>query len=689
MDHFISDISHHFAIPFTNPVLIFALLLFIVLVSPMLLKRINVPSIIGLIIAGVIVGPYGMNLITDSAGVNIFSTIGLMYIMFIVGLELDLKEFKANQNKSVVFGIFTFVIPFLIGYPVCRYLLDLNVYASILTASMFSTHTLVTYPIVSRMGVSKNQAVAITVGGTILTDTAVLIVLAIVINSSQGAFEFQFLLKLLISLVVFSGIVFFIIPIIAKWFFQKMESEKYLHYIFVLFIVFLCGFLAELGGIEPIIGAFAAGLALNKLIPHSSALMNRIEFIGNALFIPIFLISVGMLVDISVIFDGYQAIYIAAVLSVVAIVGKWLAAYLTQKTFKYSVDQRNVIFGLSSSHAAATLAVILVGFKAGIIDEYILNGTIILILLTCIVASFVIQKAAKQIAIAEEDEDIIPSELGHYAQEKILVPIADASNIGKHIELAMLLKDKKSVNSISLLGVMPNNEQAERNIIIFKKNLQEQLSDAVAADMKVDVIATIDHNVAGGIVRTARETMADIVILGWPGKTGILEKLVGDKVDLIIKNMDKNLFICHIEKDMISHKRIVVVSPPLAEKELGFDVWVNKIVKLSQELSLPVIHYGHPETQSLIANQKKLNANFIFKEFTNWSDPLSYANEVKDDDIFVFVSAHPGYISHIPVLDNMPTRLERQFPDITRIVIFPKRYTIDMLMESDDYIFIP
>ncbi|NLC49570.1 MAG: hypothetical protein GX762_04270 [Bacteroidales bacterium] len=183
--------------------------------------------------------------------------------------------------------------------------------------------------------------------------------------------------------------------------------------------------------------------------------------------------------------------------------------------------------------------------------------------------------------------------------------------------------------------------------------------------------------------------MADIVILGWPGKTGILEKLVGDKVDLIIKNMDKNLFICHIEKDMISHKRIVVVSPPLAEKELGFDVWVNKIVKLSQELSLPVIHYGHPETQSLIANQKKLNANFLFKEFTNWSDPLSYANEVKDDDIFVFVSAHPGYISHIPVLDNMPTRLERQFPDITRIVIFPKRYTIDMLMESDDHIFIP
>lgn len=689
MEHFISDLTHHLALPFTNPVLIFALLLFIVLLSPMLLKRLNVPSIIGLIVAGVVIGPHGLNFISNGEAMNMFSTIGLLYIMFIVGLELDLKEFKANQNKSVVFGLFTFIIPLMIGYPVMRHVLGYGVYASLLTASMFSTHTLVTYPIVSRMGVSKNQAVAITVGGTILTDTAVLIILAIIINSHAGAFEFQFLVKLLISLIIFSGIVFFIIPKVAKWFFEKMESEKYSHYIFVVFIVFLAGFLAELGGIEPIIGAFAAGLALNKLIPHSSALMNRIEFIGNALFIPIFLISVGMLVDISVIFAGHQAILIALVLSVVALIGKWAGALLTQKTFKYTVSQRNIIFGLSSSHAAATLAVILVGFKAGVIDEYILNGTIILILITCIVASFVTQKAAKEIAIAEEDEDIIPSELGHYAQEKILVPIADPSNIGKHIELAMLMKDKKSVNSISLLGVVPNNEQAEKNIITYKKRLQEQVSDAIAADMKVDVIATIDHNVAGGIVRTARETMADIVIIGWPGKVGVLEKLVGDKVDLIIKNVDKNLFICHLDRSMISHKRIVVVSPPLAEKELGFDVWVNKVVQLSQELSLPVLHIGHPETQALIANQEKLKANFTFKEFTDWHNPLSCADEVRKDDIFILVSAHQGYISHLPVLDNMPTRIEKRFPDVSRIVIFPKRYTIDMLVESNDFIFIP
>ncbi len=689
MEQFIADLTHHFAIPFTNPVLIFAVLLLIVLISPLLLKRLNVPGIIGLIIAGVIIGPHGLDLISDSEGVNMFSSIGLLYIMFIVGLELDLNEFKANRNKSVVFGFFTFIIPLIIGFPVCYYLLGYDVFASFLTASMFSTHTLVTYPIVSRMGVSKNQAVAITVGGTILTDTAVLVILAIVLNSHSGNFNFQFLLRLFISISIFSFIVFFLIPKIARWFFQKVESEKYSHYIFVIFIVFLAGFLAELGGIEPIIGAFAAGLALNRLIPHSSALMNRIEFIGNSLFIPIFLISVGMLVNVSVVFSGTTTLYIAVVLSIVALLGKWLSAFLTQKTFKYSVAQRNLIFGLSSSHAAATLAVILVGFKAGIIDEYILNGTIVLILLTCLIASFVTQKAAKEIAIAEEDEDIIPSELGHFAQEKILVPIADPANIGKHIELAMLLKDKKSVNSISLLGVVPNNEEAERNIINFKKKLLEQVSDAVAADLVVDVIATIDHNVASGIVRTARETMSDIVILGWPGKVGVLEKLVGDKVDLIIKNMDKNLFICHLEKKMITHKRIVVVSPPLAEKELGFDIWVNKVVQLSKELTLPVLHIGHPETQHLISSNKKLKANFTYKEFVDWSDPLACGDEIKENDIFIFVSAHPGYVSHIPVLDNMPTRIERRFPDVSRIVVFPKRYTIDMLVESDDFIFIP
>jgi len=689
MTNFLSVSLSEFTLPIENPILIFAILLFIILIAPLLLKRLNVPSIIGWIIAGVIVGPYGLSLIDNNhSGVEMFSTIGLLYIMFIVGLELDFNEFIQNRNKSLTFGFYTFILPLIIGFPVCYFLLGYDFNASFLTASMFSTHTLVAYPIVSRLGIARNQAVAITVGGTILTDTAVLIILALILSGSDGGIDILFILRLILSLAIFSVIIFMVVPRFAKWFFKSADSEKYSNFIFVLFIVFSSGFLVEIGGIEPIIGAFAAGLALNRLIPHSSALMNRIEFFGNALFIPIFLISVGMLVDLSIVFEGPWTLIVAATLTIVALVGKWLAAYATQKTFKYSITQRNLIFGLSSSHAAATLAIILVGFRAGIIDEYILNGTIILILITCLIATIFTQKAAKKIVISEENEPLSPASMGDFAQEKILVPIANPLNIGYHVELALLLKDKKSVNSISLLGVLPNNEEVERNIVSFRKQLQDFISTATAAEVDVDIITTIDHNPSDGIVRIARETMSDLVVTGWPGKAGLWEKLLGEKIDLIVKNLDKNLFVCHVEQKLFTHKRIVVVSPPLAEREDGFALWLNKVSKLSSELSIPILHLGDPETQKVISDQKKFG-NCTYFPFYNWEDPISCAEHIKEGDLIILVSAHPGYISHIPILDSLPSKLESKFPNYSRIVIYPKQYVAKDLLGTDDFIFTP
>lgn len=689
METFLTEIQHHFELPFANPVLIFAVLLLIILLAPILLKRFNVPSIIGLIVAGVIIGPYGLNWVSNShAGMQMFSSIGLLYIMFIAGLELDLGEFKLNRNKSLTFGFYTFIIPLLIGFPVCYFLLGYDANASFLTASMFSTHTLVAYPIVSRMGIARNQTVAITVGGTIFTDTAVLIILAIILSNSDGGLNPAFLVRLLLSLLLFSLIIFVLVPRFAKWFFKRAAPEKYSTFIFVLFVVFASGFLVELGGIEPIIGAFAAGLALNRLIPHSSALMNRIEFFGNALFIPLFLISVGMLVDVSVLFDGPWTLIVALVLTAVAIVGKWLAAWATQKTFRYTSTQRDLIFGLSSSHAAATLAIILVGYRAGILDVYILNGTIILILLTCIVASVSTQRAARKIVIGEESEPLSTESMGEFAQEKILVPIANPTNIGQHVELALLLKDKESINPVSLLGVVPNNEEAEKNILSFRKQLQEFVSTATAAEVHVDIITTIDHSPADGIMRTARETMTDIVILGWPGRAGLWDKLLGEKIEMIIKSTDKNLFVCHVDQNLILNRRIVVISPPLVEKEDGFGMWVNKISKLSSELSIPVLHLGHPDTRAAMLEINK-STNFTFEPFVDWSNPMSCGDKIKKDDLILLVSAHPGYISHIPVLESLPTRIENRFPDHNRIVVYPKQHQVDQLIESDDHIFIP
>ncbi|MCB0508567.1 MAG: cation:proton antiporter [Bacteroidetes bacterium] len=687
MIDFFQHLTHEFELPLKNPVLVFSLILFIILLSPILLRRLNIPGIIGLIISGVVVGPHGFNILEKNSAIDLFSTIGLLYIMFIAGLELDLNEFKSNKNKSVVFGFFTFIIPLSIGFPTCYYLLGYDLNASLLTASMFATHTLVAYPIVSKFGISKRQEVAITVGGTILTDTAVLLILAIVLGNSQGNLTHEFWIRLGISLTIFLGIMFFVIPRIAKWFFSKLESEKHSHYIFVLSVVFFAAFLAEVAGVEPIIGAFVAGLALNKLIPHSSALMNRIEFLGNSLFIPFFLISVGMLVDVHVLLNGPMALIVAVTLSTVAICGKWLAAFFTQKIFKFSGAQRQIIFGLSGAHAAATLAVILVGFNAQILDENILNGTIILILITCIVASFATEKAAKQIKL-ESDED--SSELIKTISsndELILLPIANVESIEKLLEFSVYIKDKKSANPVSILSVVSNNAEAEINILKARNKLEEFVKQASASETDINVITTIDHNIASGITRISREIMANVIVMGWPRKTSIVQKIIGDKMVDILNNFDKNTFICHFEKPMITHKRIVITAPPFSEYEFGFKHWLLKIAKLAQELSIPIHIYCNSLTEKAINKvykNEKLSSAFSITHFNDWDDFLILSRYIKEDDLFVLISARKGAASYMTLLDNLPLKMEKHFAGNSRLIVFPQQYEQDFRIERFD-----
>lgn len=677
MTDFFKHFLHEFDLPLENHILIFSLILFIILLSPILLRKLNIPGIIGLIIAGVVIGPYGFGVLEKSSAIDLFSTIGLLYIMFIAGLELDMNEFKSNRNKSLLFGFFTFTIPLASGFPVCYYLLGYDFNASLLTASMFATHTLVAYPIVSKLGVSKNQAVAVSVGGTILTDTAVLLILAVIIGNSQGNLDKEFWFRLIMSLAIFSFIMFFIIPKIAKWFFRKLESEKHSHYIFVLSVVFFAAFLAEVAGVEPIIGAFVAGLALNKLIPHSSALMNRIEFIGNSLFIPFFLIGVGMLVDVSVLMKGPTALIVAGTLSVVALFGKWLAALFTQLAFKYTAAQRQLIFGLSGAHAAATLAVILVGYRAGILDENILNGTIILILVTCIVASFATEQAAKKIIVESDNADEIIKTNGAASSEHILLPIANVQNLEKLLELAIYIKDKKSANPVSILSVVSNNNEAEFNIIKARNKLEEFVKQASASETKVNVITTIDHNTASGITRISREIMADIIVLGWPQRAGFFDKLIGEKLDSILNNTDKTTFICHLEKPLVLHKRIVIATPPLSEHENGFGLWVSKMSKLAQELSISIVMYCNEATQKAVDRYlKKTRQGSIIttKIFSDWEDFLIISKDINEDDLFVLISARKGATSYIGVLENLPTKIEKYFPNNNRFVIYPQQF---------------
>lgn len=676
MNEFLNHLQHEFLIPFTNPVLVFSLILLIILISPIIFKRIKVPGIIVLILSGVVIGPHGFNLIENNAAVDLFSTIGLLYIMFIAGLELDMNQFKANRNKSILFGFFTFILPLAIGFPVCFYLLGFDFNASFLTASMFATHTLLAYPIVSKLKIAKNEAVAITVGGTILTDTAVLIILAVIMGNHEGTLSAAFWQRLGISLAIFSAIIFLLVPRIAKWFFTKMENEKHSHYIFVLTVVFMAAFLAELAGVEPIIGAFMAGLALNRLIPESSALMNRIEFIGNSLFIPFFLISVGMLVDLSVILTGYMAIVVALTLSVVAISGKWLAALFTQWSFKYSSSQRKLIFGLSSGHAAATLAVIIVGYDAGIIGANILNGTIILILITSIVSTMATERAAQKIVVQNSDgnkEEVKNSDT--YKSESILLPIANIVNFDKLLEFAILIKDKASKNPISILSVVPNNEEAETNIAKAKNKLEDFVKQASASETPVNVLATIDHNVALGIARISREVIADLIIFGWPTKQGLVDKLIGKKMERIIRANSKTSFVIHFSKPLATHKRLFIMMPPRAEEESGFELWLRKIILLSKELSISMVINCNEKTEGVIMDElKKLKSDtpVIFKMFDDFNDFLILGRDMKEEDIIVFVSSRKGSPAYQEILNTIPAKLEKHFFEKSRIIVYPQ-----------------
>jgi len=675
MENVFEHLSEAFEAPLTNPVLIFSLVLFIILLSPILLRSIKVPGIIGLIISGVVIGPHGLNWLERSSAVNLFSTIGLLYIMFIAGLELDMNEFKKTKHKSFLFGFFTFIIPISIGFPVCYYLLEYNFLASILIASMFATHTLVSYPIVNRYGISKHEAVAITIGGTILTDTAVLIILAVITGASQGQITQEFWVTLGVSFAIFLFIMFGIIPKIAKWFFQKVQAEKTGQYIFVLTVVFFAAFMAEIAGLESIIGAFVAGLALNKLIPHSSALMNRIEFIGNAIFIPFFLISVGMIVDISVLTKGPMALIVAGTLTVVAIAGKFLAAFATQLTFKYSRNERNLIFGLSNAHAAATLAVIMVGYNNNIIDENVLNGTILLILVTCIVASMVTESASKKIVLAGHQED---SHIEHVeeGEEQIMIPLANLKNMESILDFATLIKSNKSHYPLSIVSVVADNEQAERNIEEARKSLDSMKKYASGSETEVELITTVDYNIAGGIARMSRQTLADCVIMGWPSAVSFVEKIVGEKTESILNNTDTTLMMCRLDKPLISHKLITVFVPPLAESEVGFEYWFEKVLKLAQELSLPVNYVCNSRSEDSLKEMAialKTSIKLSFSNYEDWDDIFGLATFSNTESLLIFLSSRTGEVSYRDSLDGLAKRVGRYYKNHNLILIFPSR----------------
>jgi Kef-type K+ transport system membrane component KefB len=667
----------HFGLPLKDPVLIFSVVLFIILMAPIILRKFRIPSIIGLIIAGVAVGPYGFHLIERDSSIQLFGTVGLLYIMFLAGLELDLNEFKRSRNHSLLFGLLTFSFPFMLGIAACIYFLHFSLISSVLISSMFSTHTLVAYPLASKLGITKNQAVAIAVGGTIITDTVVLLILAVITGAAKGTLNQVFWIRLGISLVIFVGIIFLLFPVIGRWFFKNIKGDNVSEYIFVLAMVFLAGFLAEAAGVEAIIGAFFAGLALNKLIPHTSPIMNRIDFVGNALFIPFFLIGVGMLVDLRILLHGPEALIVAGTLTAVAFSGKWLAAFFTQKIFRFSVIQRNVIFGLTSAHAAATLAVILIGYNIGLVNESVLNGTIILILITCLVSSFITENAGRKLAL-QERESLSEAEVN---KERIVVPISNPKTIEQLMDFAVMLRDTRQREPVYAVTVVRDNEEAVSKVQLSKKMLEEVIKHASATDTKVEIMARVDLSVASGITRSVKEVNGSDLILGWSSKIRTTDRLFGSKLVNILENVWQTVYVCHFIHPLNTNKRMLIALPAYLEYEIGFSHVVNKIRTLAVEMGVNIILFCTTKTQEIFAREMEKSKSSVavqYRKLDHPEDMFDLSRFVTPNDLFIVASARKGTISYDPYMESLLVKMNRLFKDNNFMLIYPEQHAVVM-----------
>jgi Kef-type K+ transport system membrane component KefB len=682
-------------LPLKNPVLLFSLILFIILFAPLILNKLKIPHLIGLIIAGAIIGPNGLNLMLRDSSIVLYGTVGLLYIMFLAGLEIDMADFKKNSKKSLVFGLLTFIIPMTLGTLVGLYFLNFSWMTSVLLASMFASHTLIAYPIISKLGVAKNRAVNITVGGTVITDTLALLVLAAIAGMASGEADAAFWIRISISVVVFGLIVMFIFPIIARWFFKKFD-DNISQYIFVLAMVFLGAFLAEASGIEAIIGAFLVGLALNRLIPHTSPLMNRVEFVGNALFIPFFLIGVGMLIDYRVFFKDIETIKVAAAMIVVATLAKFLAAWITQKIYGFSKDERRLIFGLSNAQAAATLAAVLVGYNIilnqaeinaaallgetltpeRLLNESVLNGTILMILFTCTIASFVAQKGAQNVAISDAvDEESDPDAV----EEKILVATNNIDTTEEMVNLALTIKSKNNKTGLFSLTVVENEQSDTTALKEAKKIMNKAVMTASAADLPLRDLLRYDVNVGNGISNVVKEQIITDLILGLHEPKGISDNFLGTLSEGILSKSNSTTLIYKPFQPISTIKRHLIFVPDKAEKEIGFLLWLSKLWNIARNTGATLVFYSSKSTLKLI---EKINQSHPvpceFIEFEDWNDFLVVSRDLKSDDLLFMVMSRKDHPSYHPQMAKVPGYLNKYFTNMSYIIAYPAQVGVNM-----------
>ncbi len=660
-------------LPITDPTWIFLIVLGLILFTPMLLERLRIPAIVGLILAGVAIGPHGTHLLERDASFQIFGKVGLYYIMFLASLEMNLAEVKRHRIPALGFGLLSFSIPFVLGIAGNVSLIGLTLPAAVLVASMYAAHTLLTYPLVMRWGLSRHRVVGITVGGTIVTNILTLLVLAVVGGTFKPDASSFNLLELIGKVVVVALAILLIFPRLCRLFFRRID-ESISQYIFVLVLVFLGAGLMEWVGMEGILGAFLVGLVLNRAVPPSGPLMNHIGFVGNALFIPYFLIGVGMLINVPRMLSGWDVALVAAVMLGTGTGGKWLATMATRRLFHFTAGEGRLMAGLSTARAAATLAIALVGHSIllpdgrPLLDDTILNASMFLILGSCIVASMTTERAARHLVLsgaAAQDR----TEAVH---DTVLVALNNPHTVIPMVNMALMLRTPNATAQLTAVSVLLEDDDALR--AERRKNLDYAAKMAAAINVRMQTHLRRSVNPVTGLVYSAKEYEASDLLVGLHEKGHISETFYGKFLTDLIAATPQQLLIYRPLVPLQSIRRLHIVAPPQGEFDPGFPHWCRRIATLAANLSLRMSVYSTPATLEAVRRtwtEQHQSVEADYHDNTAWTDFLPLAERLRADHLVAVVSARKGMPSHHPYLDTLPQQLERYCSTRSILLIIP------------------
>lgn len=668
-------------LPIQNPTWIFFLVLLVILMAPLVFNRLRIPHIIGMILAGVLIGEHGLNLLERDASFEIFGKVGMYYIMFLAGLEIDMEGFKQNLSRGIKFGILTTVIPFAFGFVSGFWLLGYPIATSLLLACIFGSHTLVSYPIISRYGLQRNPAVSISIAATMIALLTALLALAVLSGRYRGTNDMWFWTFFIIKFVAYFTGLFFIFPRIIRWFFQHFR-DRVVQFTFVITMVFFAAVMAELCGIEGLVGAFMAGLIFNRFIPRTIPLMNRIEFVGNALFIPYFLVGVGMLVNLKPLFTDTTAMLVALVIVLFSTCSKLIASHLAGLLFKFSAPRRLMMFGLTEAHAAGAIAMVMVGTNLEIapgvplMSNAVLDGVVVMILISCVISSIATDAGARRLTLSESKDKTEDTDIYHGDDEKIIVTLKDPHSIENIIHTAIMMRNTRMNRGLICLNVVNDNDRHKTDE--YQKMSNECLAKAheicTSADVPVQVQSRLAVNLVNGVVHSLRENNASEIIIGMHRQLNNDKSLLGSFAQGLLQGMARQVIIVRYNMPVNTIRKIHVAVPNDAEYEEGFHRWVERLARMAEQIGCKVDYWASGKTLEAIRSynqkyHKSLRGNYMSKD--SWKDISPLRESVNDDHLLVVVSARPDSVSYQKPMTKLSKNLQEWFSSCNLMVIFP------------------